>query len=93
MAAVWQIKSLRPIHHRIIWWYVDAGAVGKALVRGWQKECSANLGIHRLTLSANIKQMVRMGVLKVGERRGEFVLPAELIKRTVDRTKVPVKEG
>jgi hypothetical protein len=92
MSVVWQIRTLRPIHHRIIWWVVDAGAVGKTMGRGWQKECAANLGIHRLTLSANIKQMVKLGVLQKGERRGEFVLPASLIKRTVDRAKVTIKE-
>jgi len=85
MPAVWQIKNLRPIQHRIIWWFVDAGLVGSVAARGWQQECAASLGIHRLTLRANVIRMVSMGVMKDGEKRGEVILIASLFDRKVDR--------
>lgn len=92
MSAIWKIRELRQTHHRIIWWMVDAGAIGKALKRGWQKECSKDLDMHRLTLHAAIRKMTAWGVVSEGEKRGDVILNVSLFERKVDRTRVQVKE-
>lgn len=88
----WQIKGLKSRQYQIIFWLLDAGGVGKMLKRGWQAQCSADLGIHRLTLRANLNKMVRMGIMKKGTVRGEILLPASIFDCHVDRSKVQAKE-
>ena len=86
MQAIWQIKTMKPLQHRIVWWLLDAGAVGKKLRHGWQKQCARQLSVHRITINRNVELMVEYGVLFQGEKKGEVGLKPEIFNREVDRT-------
>ncbi len=93
MPAIWQIRQLKATHHRILWWFADAGAIGKILARDWQKQCASDLGIHRLTLRANVLRMIKWGILAEGPKRGEVFLSAAIFARHVDRTQLKAKDS
>lgn len=92
MSAIWKVRELRPLHHSIIWWIIDGGALGKILANGWQKQCAQDLGVHRLTIRAAIRKMEGWGIILPGEKRGEVILNPVLFVKEVDRSKLTVKE-
>lgn len=88
MQAIWQIKALKPLSHRIIWWLVDVGATGKRLKYGWQKQCAVQLSIHRITVNRNVEIMVNLGILTQGDKRGEIALNTQVFQRIADKSKL-----
>lgn len=88
MQAIWQIKTMRPLQYRLIWWLLDAGAVGKRLRHGWQKQASRQLSVHRITINRNVELLVELGVLFQGQKKGEVGLKADVFNSAVDRSEL-----
>ena len=86
--SLWQIPELEKTQHRIIWWMVDAGAVGRLLEFGWQKRCADDLGIHRITINRNEGVLYNLGVLYRGKRKGQAGLRASVFDGAVDKSKL-----
>lgn len=88
VTSLWQIKELEKAQHRIIWWMIDAGAVGRLLAFGWQKKCAEDLGIHRITINRNEEVLYRLGVLYRGKAKGQAGLRASVFDGAVDKSKL-----
>lgn len=93
MPAIWQLRELRPIHFRVIFWMLDAGAIGVTPARGWRDHCAEDLGVCRQTVYAAVKKMIAWGLMSGGKNRGEAVLNPVLFECHVDRTRVKLKKS
>lgn len=82
---------MRPIHHRVIWWIVDAGAVGKVMERGWRNQCADDLGVHRRTVYAAIRKLNGWGIMKNGSKTGESILNPVIFQNGVNRDKLKTR--
>lgn len=91
-SALWQIPELEKAQHRIIWWMVDAGAVGRLLAFGWQKQCASDLGIHRITINRNEEVLYRLGVLYRGKKKGEVGLRPGVFDGAVNKNFLKFKD-
>ena len=86
MSAIWQLKTMKAVQHRLIWWLIDVGAVGKAARHGWQRSAAAQLGIHRITINRQVQLLVELGVLREGKKKGEVSVNPSCFVKTADKT-------
>ncbi len=84
MKTVWQVKGLHDTHYKLIWWLVDAGAVGRVLARGWQERAAGNLGIHRITLWRAMDVLIEHKIAQKGYLKGDITLNIEAFAKSVD---------
>jgi len=89
--CIWNIP-LKPVMSRLLWYLIDAGAVGNFLCHGWQRVASAQLGIHRITINRTVKRMVVMGILSDGDGKGEITVRPEVFKKAADQTKLRTRK-
>ena len=75
-------------HHRLIWFLVDVGAPGKVLNHGWQREAALQLGIHRISLRWQVKQLVGHGVLIETGVKGEVAFNMDVFEPKADRSTI-----
>jgi len=91
MPALHDIKGLRPIHYRVVWWMLAKGGAGGALVRGWMGMCAGELGVHRITINRAMRVLRKKGLARE-LARGTFELALEHF--TVDEdSKVKIRKA
>lgn len=85
--ALWQ-RKLRPVQHQILWFLIDINSMGKLLCPGWQVEAARQLGIHRVTLYRQIRNLARMGIMVEGVQKGSFMLNLKSFGARADRSRI-----
>ena len=88
--AIWQQKTMKAVQHRLIWFLVDLGAVGKVAHHGWQRAAAAQLGIHRITINRQVELLVELGVLSEGKKKGEVSVNPSCFVKAADRTGIRI---
>lgn len=91
--CIWNIKGMKTLQHRIIWWMVDVGAVGKVLQHGWQAEAARQLGIHRITLWRQCELLIEKGMMREGDKKGEVILNPEIFKSVANPRKIRMEKA
>lgn len=86
--ALWQRHELSGAHHRLIWFLVDIGAPGNVLKHSWQGEAARQLGIHRVSLRWQVKQLVAQGILVETDAKGEVAFNMAVFEPMADGGKI-----